>query len=535
MDKNQSQIKAALYCRVSSREQEETGYSLDAQEKLLRDYATRKGFTIVKVFSMAESASGAKQRKVFDEMIKFTEKNKVANILCEKVDRLTRNLKDALAVNDWLEAKPERQVHFVKTNLVIHKDAKSDEKFRLDIEIVLAKKYIANLSEEVRKGQAEKIAQGGLPTKPPIGYKTIGDKGHKIHVIDGKVKDKDGKEVIIGAAAHIKKMFELYATGNYSLLRLEKELYEAGLRTRSGKTLRKSRLYLFLKDPFYKGSMRWKGTIYPGSHEALIAKDLFDKVQVVLRRQSKNPKYEKHNALFKSRIFCQHCGGMVTWYEKKGRYYGHCNNSDAFRNCPKKTGLREDRVEEQLAGIFDVIAPKDERVLKALEEILIAQHADKVIERENEVKHFNTMLIKLRQQKDKMYEAKINREVPVEYCDRKLAELTKEETTIEEALVTVSDKSDEFHQLSIAVHELAYKTREIYDKATVDEKQLLFSQIFTNLTQNELKIKETYTNAAQLLADWMPRLNKDYELLKAQALPGQMGDLVSTSTELRKG
>ena len=68
-----------------------------------------------------------------------------------------------------------------------------------DIEIVLAKKFIANLSEEVKKGQKEKLAQGWLPTKPPIGYKTTGDKGHKIHVIDNE------------KAPFMKDMFELYS------------------------------------------------------------------------------------------------------------------------------------------------------------------------------------------------------------------------------------------------------------------------------------------------------------------------------------
>ncbi|MEN9340264.1 MAG: hypothetical protein RIQ62_1576, partial [Bacteroidota bacterium] len=48
-------MKAIIYARVSSKEQEETGYSLPAQEKLLKDYAERKGFNVVKTFSVSES------------------------------------------------------------------------------------------------------------------------------------------------------------------------------------------------------------------------------------------------------------------------------------------------------------------------------------------------------------------------------------------------------------------------------------------------------------------------------------------------
>ena len=90
-------MKAVIYTRVSSREQEETGYSLPAQEKLLRDYAQRNGFEIAKVFSISESASGKRQREIFNQMLSYVKRNAIKIILCEKVDRLTRNLKDAVA------------------------------------------------------------------------------------------------------------------------------------------------------------------------------------------------------------------------------------------------------------------------------------------------------------------------------------------------------------------------------------------------------------------------------------------------------
>ncbi len=124
----------------------------------------------------------------------------------------------------------------------------------------LAKKFIANLSEEVKKGQKEKIAQGWLPTKPPIGYKTTGDKGHKIHVIDNE------------KAPFIREMFEPYSTGNYSTISLGKILFKKGLRNNNGSRLVKSRIYELLTDPFYYGAVRWNDIVYRGSHEPIISK-----------------------------------------------------------------------------------------------------------------------------------------------------------------------------------------------------------------------------------------------------------------------
>ena len=79
---------------------------MPSQEKLMQEYADRKIFEMARIFSIAESASGAKQRKIFSEMMVYLAKNKIDILLCEKVDRITRNFKEALVINDWLEENP---------------------------------------------------------------------------------------------------------------------------------------------------------------------------------------------------------------------------------------------------------------------------------------------------------------------------------------------------------------------------------------------------------------------------------------------
>jgi len=277
---------------VSSKEQEETGYSLDAQEKLLKDYSAKNGFKIAKIFRISESASGKQIRKTFNEMLEYAERNKISIILCEKIDRLTRNIKDAAIVSDWISGNETRQVHFVKENFILSKNTRAHENLVWDMKVAIARFYTNNLSEEVRKGQKEKLAQGWLPTKPPLGYKTIGDKGHKIHVIDEE------------KAALVKRMFELYSSGNYSLNELVRVMYKEGLRNRGGRKVGKSRIHEMLSDPFYYGKIRWKGEIYDGKHEPLISKDLFDEVQKHLTRKIGSPQYKKHYPVFKAKIRC---------------------------------------------------------------------------------------------------------------------------------------------------------------------------------------------------------------------------------------
>src|SRR3989344_3639582 len=168
--------RAIILSRVSSREQAETGYSMSAQKKFLQDY-TKSKFVVREedVFEIEESASGDRQRKIFSEMMAHIKQEKIKTIICEKADRLTRNFRDMVMIDEWLEHDEEREVHLVKDSLILRKGSRSQEKLNWGIRVLLAKNFAENLSEEVKKGVREKLSQGWLPARPKIGYETIGD------------------------------------------------------------------------------------------------------------------------------------------------------------------------------------------------------------------------------------------------------------------------------------------------------------------------------------------------------------------------
>ena len=104
-------MKSVIFCRVSSKEQEETGYSLPAQEKFLRDYGEKQGLEVTKVFAISESAAGTIQRKTFNQMVEYVRKKKICAIIVETTDRLTRNFSDMPIIDTWLKEDEEHQVH----------------------------------------------------------------------------------------------------------------------------------------------------------------------------------------------------------------------------------------------------------------------------------------------------------------------------------------------------------------------------------------------------------------------------------------
>ena len=149
---------AIIYIRVSSREQQQEGFSLGAQEKLLRDYAKRSGFTIVLVFQDVETAK-SKGRKQFGEMVKWLKNNRSCRVLLvEKTDRLYRNFHDHVTLEDL-----DIEIHLVKENQIVSKDAKSQTKFMHGINLVLARNYSDNLKEEVKRGCARRPRRAFTP------------------------------------------------------------------------------------------------------------------------------------------------------------------------------------------------------------------------------------------------------------------------------------------------------------------------------------------------------------------------------------
>ena len=153
-----SERTAVIYARVSSREQREEGFSIEAQIKLLRASALKDSIEIVREFVEVESAKAA-GRKQFTEMVTFLKRNRTCRILLvEKTDRLYRNHRDAVPLEDL-----DIEIHFVKENETLSKDAKSHVKLMHDIRLAIARNYCENLREEVKKGMNEKAAQGTYP------------------------------------------------------------------------------------------------------------------------------------------------------------------------------------------------------------------------------------------------------------------------------------------------------------------------------------------------------------------------------------
>jgi len=395
------------------------GYSLDSQVKLLTGYCENKAFKVVKEFKIAESASKELGRKVFHELLDYINHNNVTHLAVEKTDRLTRNMRDAVVINDWLEADPLRKLHLVKENIMLEKDSKSDVKFMWSIHLAVAKKYTDNLREEAMKGWAEKLAQGWLPSVPPPGYMTVTDGGKRIHV-----PDPETRPLILQA-------FKKYLEPGESIKSVTEYMKAIGVRTRWGRPQTKSNVQLMLLNPFYVGINRFNGNDYPGAQEQIIPKAIYRRVQDKLK--GGRPRLlAKHNSPLKGLIRCVDCGSVVTWQKQKAHYYGSCRRlSDG---CKKTKLLRQDNVETLVLTMLEQLVCPSEAVIAWVADSAQRQHKDDIENREKLVASIRQQMDRIGRMEDRLYDDKLAGEISQSKYEEKHGHFMKEKTELNERL-----------------------------------------------------------------------------------------------------
>ena len=498
--------KTVLMARVSTREQAEEGYSLESQRKLLESYGQSKGFNVVHKFITPESASGRQERKQFNEMIDFLYQNPdVKILLCEKVDRATRNFKDAQKLDDWINADPERQIHFVKQNLTIHKNSKSHEKFQWDIYLVLAKQYSNNLSEETKKGLNEKASQNSYPGNSKRGYKAIGEVGRKMWFIDTSETSE---------APFIKRAFELYDTGEYTTHTLGKALFKEGWKNGSNKPLGKSQIHLILKDCFYCGEFMWNGKHYEkANHEALVSKELFYRVQDRIQKKVVG-KAKKMDYIFNNLIKCGECSRSVCGEIHKGTHYYRCTRFQT--ECTQRGYAREDKIEGQILGALDKLHIKNERLAQWLQKALKESHADEVDYHTSVVKELNHSHARAMQRLDTLYDEKIEKNITEEFYDRKFKQYSQELTEIDKALVKHTNASVSYIELGATILDLTQQAREIYMKASPEKKRKILSIVFEGFLLKDKIVTPIYNKAFKFIADRVETINIEDDTLELE-------------------
>lgn len=238
------------------------------QSSRAQEYAKKNGLEIDKIFSVSENGGQYKIRKKFAEMFDYVKKNKsVTDVIEFRVDHITRNFQDAVAVDD-LRQKYGKRIHFIDDNFVLDKDSKSNDILQWDMKVLIARQYLERVKEGGQNSKLSKLQKGELPWSAPFGYMHAKLSNGTRTVIEHPIKGKVAKEIL-----------RRYSTGMYSVKSLSKEIEDE-----FGVKLVKDGIYRVLTNKFYYGVLVDPQTDieYPHIYEPMITRELYDRNQEVL-------------------------------------------------------------------------------------------------------------------------------------------------------------------------------------------------------------------------------------------------------------
>lgn len=481
-------IEAIIYARVSSKEQEKEGYSIDAQTRLLRDYARKEGFAILHEYVDVETEKKS-GRKEFNQMLAFLKKHKhIQTILVEKTDRLYRN------ISDWVTLDAlNLDIHFVKEGVVINQDSKSSEKFMHGIKVLMAKNYVDNLSEETKKGMTEKAAQGMWPSCAPLGYiNHVAENGKKVIVPDPQM------------AGFIQKAFEWYATGNYAAKEITVMLRDAGFRhNKSGNALPTSTIHKMLRNRVYTGSFEWKGIIYQGAYEPIISQELWDAVQDVLdNRGATRAKKRDHNFAFSGLIDCAVTGGKLVGEIKKGKYIYY--RAVGAKGLPY---VREAEIEEQFMQAIKSLSFDDE-VMAWIVQALKESNKDKEKFHEESMDRLHKEHKRLEQRLNAMYVDKLDGNISLDFYEQKATEWRNEQKRIEKNIEQLGTASQNYMNEGIQLLELVQNAHKLFAKQSAHEKRRLLNFMLSNSIWENGKLHITWKQPFDMIAEYSDEMNQ---------------------------
>ncbi len=433
------------------------------------------------------------ERPKFQIMTKKLLNNEFKGLICLCWDRISRNEQDGIIIKNLMDRGVD--IRFVQASY----EKSSSGALHMDIDGMFSAHYSRVISEKVKGAQEKLRSEGRCIYMAPIGYLDNGS---------------DSKPIDQERAPIIKRVFELYATGEWSLFQLAKWANKQGLTTKPirrkrtreeilsgmevdkidkvGRPVNNKTVENILNNPFYIGKLKInrKGDNYiNGRHQALIDTSLFNKVQMVLKSKNVCIHYVDRDFFTYRNIIKCSCGRSYSPYQKKGinYYYSRCKEEclNEDKNITEKA--IDSLVEELLGRVSLTDTEKQEIETRANYEL------DKISTgREKELDDLNQERKRIYADLNYITKNKISL---LRANTMGIEEIAKEEKRLNEELENIENKThahkeaaNEMLKYIITFSELVKMANVYYKHALDTEKREIATQVFSELTIVDRKL-----------------------------------------------
>ncbi|AVH75220.1 recombinase family protein [Weissella koreensis] len=318
-----SNIRAAIYTRVSTEDQANGGFSMQAQEDTAKEYISNKDdMVLVKVYSdPGLSGKSIQGRPGLNRLLEDTKKGLIDFVIVWKFSRMTRDVGDMVELTN-LFAKYKVTLHSLSEGSV---QDTATGRLQTNMMASLNQYERENIAENVSSGMLKRAKIGYYNTKAPLGYINNFDPKTGVKIIT--VEPLEAKIV--------QKIFTLSKQGN-GYRAIANRLNHDGLQTKGGNSFSTDAVKTILNNKTYIGKIQWgKYKNYAklgrnqgvsddyievdGKHQPIITQELWNAAHKQMAKTSKKPQtYGGNQNVLTGILRCPQCGGsMAVSYQSR--------------------------------------------------------------------------------------------------------------------------------------------------------------------------------------------------------------------------
>ena len=515
----------AIYCRVSTEEQSENGYSIDEQERLLEEWCKKMGYVIYKCYSdRGISGKNIKDRPALKELLSDAKEGKFDMVISWKINRVSRKLEDVLKIVNILE---KNNITFKSYSEPFETDTPAG-RMQFQMMALIGEFERGTIAQNVKMGMIAKAKSGNWCGGRVLGYDLVPNNSP-----EEEKKGKNKLEINEKEAEIVRFIFNEYSKGK-GYKAITNKMNKLGYKTKKGNNFSVGSIRDILTNPVYIGEIRYnvrqnwsekrRRNINPnpirvkGKHEAIIDRELWDKVQLILESKKGKPSriYDGEYPLT-GILRCPKCGaGMVIsrttntladGTKKRIAYYCCGNWKNKGTSVCNSNTIRVDKANEYVFKKIEELV-SNEAMIKAVVKNINKERKDKVKPAKRLLGDIDKELEKLDKRKRKIFEAYEDDILTKEEFQTRKNELNEKIRILEEEkkplLNTISEEVSEEIPYELIKDILMNFSKILNSSISREQQKKLLHMIISEITMNESReIDSIKLNINDKLVDYL--------------------------------
>lgn len=496
----------AIYCRVSTDEQAENGYSIDEQEQKLKEWCKKMGYVIYKCYSdRGISGKNIKDRPALKELLSDAKERKFDMVISWKINRISRRLEDVLKIVKLLE---ENNITFKSYSESFDTDTPAG-RMQFQMMALIGEFERGTIAQNVKMGMVAKAKSGNWCGGRVLGYDLVPNNSP-----EEEKKGKNKLEINEKEAEIVRFIFNEYSKGK-GYKAITNQINKLGYKTKKGNNFSVGSIRDILTNPVYIGEIRYnvrqnwsekrRRNINPnpirvkGKHEAIIDRELWDKVQLILESKKGKPSriYDGEYPLT-GILRCPKCGaGMVIsrttntladGTKKRIAYYCCGNWKNKGTSVCNSNTIRVDKANEYVFKKIEELV-SNEAMVKAVVKNINKERKEKVKPAKRLLGDIDKELEKLDKRKRKIFEAYEDDILTKEEFQIRKDELNEKIRILEEEkkplLNTISEDVSEEIPYEFIKDILMNFSKILNSSVSREQQKKLLHMIISEITMNE--------------------------------------------------